>query len=78
MQLHGQAEQIFRRSDSANVIIGRIPTNPSPSRTASTIPAVKDEQLSELISRGTEINRVICGSLSMIISIQGEKDISTQ
>ena len=43
-------------------------TNPSPSSTASTIPAVKEEQLSWLISRGTEMFRVIGGSLSTIMS----------
>ena len=43
-------------------------TNPRPSNTASTIPAVKEEQLSWLMSRGTEIWRSIGGSLSMIMS----------
>lgn len=43
-------------------------TKPRPSRTASTIPAVKDEQLSELMSRGTEMLRVMGGSLSIIMS----------
>ena len=32
------------------------------------MPAVKEEQLSELMSRGTEMFRVIGGSLSMIMS----------
>ena len=44
-------------------------TNPSPSRAASTIPAVNEEQLSWLISRGTDMCRSIDGSLSMIISV---------
>ena len=43
-------------------------TNPKPSSTASTIPAVRAEQLSWLISRGTEMWRVIGGSLSIIMS----------
>ena len=43
-------------------------TNPSPSSTASTIPAVKEEQLSWLISRGMDMFRVIGGSLSTIMS----------
>ena len=46
-------------------------TNPRPSSTASTIPAVKEEQLSWLISRGTEILRVMTGSLSIIMSVRG-------
>lgn len=45
-------------------------TNPSPSRTASTMPAVNEEQLSWLISRGTDICRSMEGSLSIIISAQ--------
>jgi len=44
-------------------------TKPNPSNTASTIPAVIAEQLSAPISRGTEMCRVIAGSLSMIMSI---------
>jgi hypothetical protein len=44
-------------------------TKPRPSRTASTMPAVNDEQLSWLISRGTDICRSIEGSLSMIMSV---------
>ena len=36
------------------------------------MPAVKDEQLSELMSRGTEIFRVMGGSLSMIMSCRAE------
>lgn len=43
-------------------------TKPRPSSTASTIPAVNEEQLSELMSRGTEMFRVIGGSLSIIMS----------
>lgn len=43
-------------------------TKPSPSRTASTTPAVNDEQLNWLISRGTEMLRVIEGSLSITMS----------
>lgn len=43
-------------------------TNPKPSKTASTMPAVNAEQLSELMSFGIDICRVICGSLSMSIS----------
>lgn len=43
-------------------------TKPRPSSTASTMPAVNEEQLSELMSRGTEIFRVIGGSLSIIMS----------
>ena len=43
-------------------------TNSKPSSTASTIPAVRAEQLSWLISRGTEMWRVIGGSLSIIMS----------
>lgn len=43
-------------------------TKPSPSKTASTIPAVNAEQLGELISRGTDVLRVRGGSLSMIMS----------
>lgn len=49
--------------------LGRSRTNERPSRTASTIPAVKDEQLNWLMSRGTEIWRSMGGSLSMIISV---------
>lgn len=45
-----------------------IRTKHSPSRTASTIPAVSDEQLSWSISRGTDMKRVMGGSLSMIMS----------
>jgi len=45
--------------------------NPSPSRTASTTPAVNEEQLSWLISRGTETLRVMGGSLSITIYSSG-------
>src|SRR6516162_8366006 len=43
-------------------------SKPSPSKTASTIPAVNDEQLSWLMSRETEMCRSRGGSLSMIMS----------
>ena len=46
----------------------KVHTKPRPSNTASTIPAENEEQLSWLMSRGTEMLRVIGGSLSMIIS----------
>jgi hypothetical protein len=51
-------------------------TNPSPSSTASTIPAVKEEQLSWLMSRGMDMPRVIGGSLSTIMSTDGRLAIS--
>jgi len=41
--------------------------NPSPSRTASTMPAVNAEQLNWFMSRGIEMCRVMGGSLSMIM-----------
>lgn len=53
-------------------------TNPSPSNTASTIPAVKDEQLSWLMSRGTEMLRVMIGSLSMIMSMPLRSDYQNE
>ena len=43
-------------------------TNERPSKIASTMPAVKEEQLSPPISFGTEMYLSIGGSLSMIIS----------
>lgn len=46
----------------------KLRTKPRPSRTASTTPAENEEQLSWLISRGTEMFRVMGGSLSMIMS----------
>ena len=46
-------------------------TKPRPSRTASTMPAVKDEQLKEEKSLGTDIWRSRSGSLSMIMSVHG-------
>ena len=48
--------------------ITKLLTKPRPSRTASTTPAGNDEQLSWLMSRGTEMLRVMGGSLSMIMS----------
>jgi len=45
-----------------------IVTNDKPSSTASTMPAVNEEQLSWLMSLGTDICRSIGGSLSIIIS----------
>jgi hypothetical protein len=48
-------------------------TKPSPSRTASTIPAVNEEQLNWLMSRGTDMCRSRGGSLSMIMSTASQR-----
>lgn len=58
---------LFGKFSSGVLCAVTLAGKPSPSRTASTIPAVNDEQLSWLISLGTDTCRVRGGSLSMII-----------
>lgn len=67
--LREQAGMSAKVNQLTRVVLAReLRTNPRPSRTASTIPAVNDEQLNWLMSRGTEMYRSMAGSLSIIMS----------